>query len=152
MDIAINDGPESLEGGDLVVISGYGAPVVGEIPLLHVRKNTTAGTSALAGVVDKAYTVQLAAEGGADKQDATSPNTTIAAGEHLTVVTLGSYKTVKVDADSGGPIRPGSLLVASPLPGHAMATDAPSCGTVIGKALGAMESGTGVMPIMVTLQ
>jgi hypothetical protein len=52
-----------------------------------------------------------------------------------------------------GPILPGDLLVASSTPGHAMkAGPEPPVGTVIGKALGALESGTGVIQMLVTLQ
>jgi len=59
---------------------------------------------------------------------------------------------VKVTAENG-PILPGDLLVASSTPGHAMkAGPNPPVGTVIGKALGALQSGTGVIQMLVTLQ
>ncbi len=59
---------------------------------------------------------------------------------------------VKVTTENG-PIRPGDLLVASSTPGHAMkAGPNPPVGTVIGKALGALQSGTGVIQMLVTLQ
>lgn len=59
---------------------------------------------------------------------------------------------VKVTA-ANGPIQPGDLLVASSTPGHAMkAGPNPPVGTVIGKALGMLQSGTGVIQILVTLQ
>lgn len=55
--------------------------------------------------------------------------------------------------DEGGPIRPGDLLVSAPTPGHAMrAPDSPRAGTVIGKALGHLESGTGRVEILVMLR
>jgi hypothetical protein len=59
----------------------------------------------------------------------------------------------KVTAENGA-IRPGDLLVASSVPGHAMkATDRMKMvGAVVGKALGALESGTGVIQVLVTLQ
>lgn len=173
VDIAINDGPESLETGDLVVVTGYGEPVAGEIPLVRVRKNTTAASSAIIGVVDQPFTVpppEPAGDGlelsvpGAEEDRSTQAlpgptaaraslydGTGIAPGEYLSIVTLGSYKAIKADA-TAGPIRPGSLLVASPEPGHAMAADSPACGTVVGKALGGLDSGTGLIPVMVTLQ
>ena len=65
------------------------------------------------------------------------------------VVTLGSFRAVKVDA-SFGAIRPGDLLVSSPTAGHAMRHDDPKVGTVIGKALGSLKDGRGTIPIMVT--
>jgi hypothetical protein len=59
---------------------------------------------------------------------------------------------VKATAENGA-IDPGSLLVASATPGHAMKADTrPATGTVIGKALATLEGETGVIPMLVTLQ
>jgi len=66
---------------------------------------------------------------------------------------------VKVSAENG-PIRPGDLLTASSIPGHAMkaspltvngVTFYPS-GVIIGKALQGLDDGTGVIQALVTLQ
>ncbi|MCH7681601.1 hypothetical protein IID10_19930, partial [candidate division KSB1 bacterium] len=57
----------------------------------------------------------------------------------------------KVSAENGA-IQPGDLLVTSSLPGHAMRDDKPSVGTVLGKALGSLTSGTGVIRVLATLQ
>jgi hypothetical protein len=59
----------------------------------------------------------------------------------------------KVTAENG-PIHPGDLLVISPLMGYAMkGTDrSRMLGAVLGKALGTLESGTGVINVVVTLQ
>ncbi len=66
---------------------------------------------------------------------------------------------VKVSAENGA-IRPGDLLTASTIPGHAMKatpltlngiTFYPS-GVVIGKALGTLKSGTGVIEMLVIVQ
>jgi hypothetical protein len=59
----------------------------------------------------------------------------------------------KVDADFG-PIEIGDLLTTSSTPGHAMkAVDAAQAfGTVIGKALRALPTGRGEIPILVSLQ
>jgi hypothetical protein len=57
----------------------------------------------------------------------------------------------KVSAENG-PIRPGDLLVTSATPGHAMRDGAPVVGTVLGKALEPLESGTGSIRVLVTLQ
>ena len=57
----------------------------------------------------------------------------------------------KVTAENG-PIRPGDLLVTSSIPGHAMRDADARAGTIVGKALGALGSGTGVIRILVTLQ
>lgn len=57
----------------------------------------------------------------------------------------------KVSAENS-PIRTGALLVTSTTPGHAMRDDDPKNGTIVGKALGSLNSGTGVIEVLVTLQ
>jgi hypothetical protein len=59
----------------------------------------------------------------------------------------------KVDA-SAAPIEVGALLTTSDVPGHAMrATDqVRMMGSVIGKALGSLTGGRGLVPILVALQ
>ncbi len=57
----------------------------------------------------------------------------------------------KVSAQNG-PIRPGDLLVTAFEPGHAMRHDNPRAGTILGKALGSLDHGTGVIRVLVTLQ
>jgi hypothetical protein len=55
---------------------------------------------------------------------------------------------------SGGPIRPGDLLTTSNRRGHARrVTDhAQAQGAILGKAMGTLEEGTGLVLILVTLQ
>jgi hypothetical protein len=55
--------------------------------------------------------------------------------------------------DENGPVRRGDLLVTSSIPGHAMRAG-PSVrpGTILGKALGAVEQGRGVIEVLVTLR
>jgi hypothetical protein len=57
----------------------------------------------------------------------------------------------KVSAENGA-IQPGDLLVTSSIPGHAMRDDDPANGTILGKALGSLDAGTGVIKVLVTLQ
>jgi len=59
----------------------------------------------------------------------------------------------KVSAENGA-IHPGDLLVTSSLRGHAMkGTDRQRMlGAVVGKALGSLEGGSGVIQVLVTLQ
>jgi hypothetical protein len=62
---------------------------------------------------------------------------------------------VYVQADAGnGPIRPGDLLTTSSLPGCAMkVTDHTRAqGAVLGKAMSALEEGTGFVLVLVSLQ
>lgn len=58
----------------------------------------------------------------------------------------------KVSAENGA-IRRGDLLVTSSMPGHAMrAGDNPPQGAVLGKALGELKAGVGVIYVLVALQ
>ncbi len=59
----------------------------------------------------------------------------------------------KVTAENG-PIHTGDLLVTSSIPGRAMKGTDPSrlTGAVVGKALGNLDSGTGTIEVLVTLQ
>jgi len=172
-DICVSVDEEPLEQGDVVVVVGYTTPVLGDIPVMQVRKATSAYATGVVGVVDVRQVVEEPnAEEEALLSDPTSTRApkarvhipdrdiqTVQRGDYLLVVTLGAYKAIKVDA-SYGPIRPGDLLVTSPHAGYAMrATPTyimgypvyPS-GTIIGKALGSLERGTGVIPVLVILQ
>ncbi|HUS17232.1 MAG TPA: S-layer homology domain-containing protein [Chloroflexia bacterium] len=68
-----------------------------------------------------------------------------------TVVTNGTYQTVKVDA-SFGAIHVGDQLVASAHAGYAMKADDKATGIVLGKAMGNLESGTGTVTVLITLK
>lgn len=59
----------------------------------------------------------------------------------------------KVDATPSS-IKIGDLLTTSHTKGHAMKADDPynAFGTVIGKALGSLERGIGMIPVLVALQ
>jgi hypothetical protein len=65
-------------------------------------------------------------------------------------VALSGVTLCKVDA-AYGPVQPGDLLTSSPTLGHAMRSDSPRPGSLVGKALEPLESGTGVIRIAVTL-
>ena len=162
VDIALNDGRDSLELGDVVVITGAAEPVLGSIPVPRVRKASSANSTGVIGVVDRQF-VTPSKEVSTQETEAESPgyfaDSTvsmaegggIARGEYVGVVTLGSFRAIKVDA-SYGAIQPGDLLVSSDNPGYAMRATNPQVGTVIGKALGSLDSGTGVIPVLITLQ
>jgi hypothetical protein len=79
--------------------------------------------------------------------------TSAAPGGYCSVVTLGAYKAVKVDA-SFGAIRAGDLLTTSAHAGYAMKVQnkAAASGAIIGKALSSLASGTGTVTVMVTLK
>jgi len=68
-------------------------------------------------------------------------------------VALSGRVYVKADASSG-PIGPGDLLTTSATPGHAMKVPlaVEARGAVLGKAMSRLESGTGLVLVLVTLQ
>jgi len=78
-------------------------------------------------------------------------------GEEL--IAVAGRVPCKVDAKYGA-IHPGDLLSTSDTPGHAMKAKPVQIdgiefyrdGTVLGKALGTLETGTGVIEVLVTLQ
>jgi hypothetical protein len=81
---------------------------------------------------------------------------------HIMVTILGyaaAFRTdgtrlemrIKADAKYGA-IHRGDLLTTSATPGHAMLAADPKIGTIVGKALESLESGTGEIKVMVTLQ
>jgi len=78
--------------------------------------------------------------------------TSVKSPDEVPMAMVGIVPT-KVSAENG-PIRTGDLLVASSTRGYAMkGTDRSRLvGAVIGKALGSLDSGTGVIEVVVTLQ
>jgi hypothetical protein len=74
----------------------------------------------------------------------------VAARYELVPVALTGIVPCRVSAENG-PIRPGVLLVTSATPGHAMRDDNPRPGTILGKALESLESGTGTIKVLVAL-
>lgn len=74
-------------------------------------------------------------------------------GTHRVPLTLAGRVPVKVSAENG-PIKPGDLLTTSKTPGHAMrCPSATQCvGAIVGKAMGTLSSGTGLLPVLITLK
>lgn len=200
VDAMQNVGTEILQPGDVVTIVGNGASVLGKIPVVQIKKATSAYDTGVVGVVDQVlYVPDAATKAAYDAQEATlraaqvarnkadaaahaqgphakpdysqiqMPTTHISDADgvmhaiegatevtpngYANVVTLGSYQAIKVDA-SFGPIKAGDLLTSSTHAGYAMkVTDrALANGAVIGKALANLPSGTGTIPVMVTLK
>lgn len=125
-----------LEPGDVLVIGPDG----------QLARSTKAYQPTVVGV----YSTQPGFVGGAE------------AGKNFSELNLSQIRKaplaimgvvpVKVSAENGA-ISPGELLVASAIPGHAMkAGRDPSVGTVIGKALAGLDSGAGVIQMLVMLQ
>jgi hypothetical protein len=79
-------------------------------------------------------------------------NDTGARTDQRPLLALVGQVPVKVSAENGA-IQPGDLLVASSTPGHAMkAGPNPPVGTIIGKALEKLNSGTGLIKMLVMLR
>ncbi len=66
-------------------------------------------------------------------------------------VAIAGVVTCNVDATYGA-IWPGNLLVTSPTSGHAMRTESPLPGTIVGKALEPLEKGIGTIKVLVMLR
>jgi hypothetical protein len=148
VDVARNGGTESLAAGDLVVVTGVTDPVLGAIPVPLVRKADAGASTAVIGVVDAVYRLD---DGEPVRITGSAERGIIHPGDYLTIVTMGAFATLNVDATYGA-IQPGDLLVSSATPGYAMRAESPEVGTVVGKALEALEAGTGAIAVMVTLQ
>jgi hypothetical protein len=155
VDVCLNDGSDPLETGDVVAVVGVSEPVMGEIPVMRVVKATAENASAVVGVVDQRFVMEEENGESLARPDTAVPqlatNNAIQRGEYLSVVTLGAYKLIKVDASTGA-IQPGDLLTPSPNPGYAMRAPDASPGTITGKALEALETGQGTIAVYVTMQ
>ncbi len=160
-DIVVNGGAEDLECGDVVDIIGVAEPIMGDVPVIVVQLSRTKGSRSVLGPVDCALTLTEVGD------EESSPlarlqyksqqfhahhrEGTIGPGEYGRVVTLGAFKSIKVDADRT-PVRPGDLLVSSSTPGFAVAiseNEDAQTGTVVGKALAAVDAGRATIPVLV---
>lgn len=75
----------------------------------------------------------------------------LARGEHYVALTGRVYALASA---ANGPIAPGDLLTTSSIPGHAMKATDPRAtpGSVIGKAMSALDAGSGLVLVLVGLQ
>ena len=124
--------PEGIEEGSVVVIDREGA----------LRESEEAYDRKVAGVISGAGNYRPGIL--LDKQQSQ---------ENRRPVALVGKVFCKVDAQYS-PITVGDLLTTSPTPGHAMKAVDPAraFGAVIGKALGDLPAGKGLLPILVCLQ
>jgi hypothetical protein len=147
----------------LVEIVGAEEALLGDIPVIAVRRASSARPSAVLGPIGHAITVPAASARAAlpagesslarmQEEERARPRRgegAVEPGAYGNVVTLGSFRTLRVDA-SYGAIEVGDLLVASPNPGYAMVDHDARTGTVVGKALAAWSGGAGEIPVMVS--
>jgi hypothetical protein len=125
-------GAEEIQPGTVMVINEEGA----------LKASERAYDTRVAGVISGAGALKP----GLILGRTTSPN------QRVPIALLGKAYC-KVDA-SPLPIQVGDLLTSSPTRGHAMKAVDPlqSFGAVIGKALKPLESGQGLIPILIALQ
>jgi hypothetical protein len=116
----------------------------GEILVIGLDGKLTRSTQAYQASVVGVYSTQPGFLGGA------GDDTDLTGKIPLAVVGVVS---AKVSAENGA-IQPGDLLVASSTPGHAMRGEGVELcfGRTIGKALEGLDSGTGIILVLVMLQ
>ena len=66
-------------------------------------------------------------------------------------VAIAGIVPVKVSAENGA-IERGDLLTTASIPGHAMKATDPQIGSILGKAMGELDEGTGLIEVLVMLQ
>jgi hypothetical protein len=127
--ISAEGDPAAFEPGDVLVISS--------VQDRAVAKSTRANDPSLAGV----YSTNPGFVGGGSMQD--QPG-------YVPVAMMGIVP-VKVTA-ANGPIHRGDLLTTSDIPGYAMLATDPQFGTILGKAMGELLEGEGVIEIQLLLK
>ena len=152
----LNDGAAALQPGDLAAVSGLAEPLAGSSqPILRVHR-AVAG-EAVVGVVQARGVRSQSTRNGRTLESIDRAEGDVQPGDYLFLVVYGPAQ-VKADA-SAGAIAVGARLTAAArsgyaralqtrtLDGMAVAEAAPS----VGIALGTLDSGTGLIPIFVTL-
>ncbi|MBN1536509.1 MAG: hypothetical protein JW908_07240 [Anaerolineales bacterium] len=166
LQVVQNDGKETLELGDVVVVTGIGKSLSeNTAPIIRVSKASEINSTGVLGVVASSYSADWLLEetdptgASIHKNDIPLANSNpIAPGEYLLVVVQGPAQ-VKASAVSGA-ILAGDLLSCAEAKGYAVkashitvngiSTTIP--GTVFGKALEALDEGQDLIYVFVTLQ
>jgi hypothetical protein len=146
----VNRDSVKLERGDIVVLhptpSSQYCGSGGRVPLIEVQLADSAFDTHVCGIVDEPA---LAASKLRDLDRTKLGNVQVGL-----MVTLGAYAFCKVDADIA-PVSPGDLLTTSPTRGHAQRLEPDlevGPGGIIGKALGSLAKGKGLIPVLVSHQ
>lgn len=129
--IVLDPQGEGAEAGDVLVIS----PNLDRAVVLANEPYSTA----IAGV----YSTEPGFIGGGNAEEDVAEN-------RIPVAIVGIVP-VKVSAENG-PIHRGDLLTSASLPGHAMKATEYVPGAILGKAMGELESGTGVILVLLLLK
>ncbi|GAB4481901.1 MAG: hypothetical protein Kow0088_24470 [Anaerolineales bacterium] len=128
--IAVDPNSGDLEPGDVLIIS----PNVDRA----VALSNTPYSTVIAGV----YSTEPGFIGGGGTEELTDGRIPVA---------IVGIVPVKVSAENG-PIQRGDLLTSASLPGHAMKANEYIPGAILGKAMGELKSGTGVIQVLLMLK
>jgi hypothetical protein len=109
-----------------------------------LRLSATSFDRTVAGVISGA--------GGVNPGMLLTQEGTVADGKHPVALTGRVY--CYVDADANGSVKPGDLLTTSETAGHAMRAgdDDRTHGAILGKAMSSLDSGRGLVLVLVSLQ
>ena len=152
VDTFINGSGQKLKTGDIVKLKG--SPITrfygqnNKIPVTSVTLADKENDTMTIGIVDSEA---MPLPNTPDTRTEPEDPTTIPPGGELYVVTLGAYAHCKVDATTA-PIQIGDLLTSSANPGYAKKATNPQIGSIIGKALEPLASGTGYIAVFVNIQ
>jgi hypothetical protein len=164
--VAQNDDSRDLETGDVVAVSGVGAPFAGgDTPVPRVQKAGQANGTAAVGVVYRRLVAEEEVEeverdGQVERRTrvhARSGEGPVAPGDYLLLVVMGPAQ-VKAGASPEG-IRPGDLLTAAADEGQSAKAEPVEVGgaafyapgTIVGKAMEPLR-GAGLIWVWVTLR
>lgn len=140
---------------DYIYAGGIQAPAVDVAEYMPVAEDVTPGTVLIIGADGRLRPSVTAYDTRVAGIVSTAPGMTLGSrvegnpGEET--VAVAGRVPCRVDARYGA-IHAGDLLATSDTPGHAMKVSDPRTGTVLGKALGSLERGTGTIEVLVTLQ
>jgi hypothetical protein len=140
---------------DYLYAKGTQVPAADVAEYMPVTENVTPGTVLVIGEDGKLKTSTTAYDTGIAGIVSTAPGVTLGTKEGGNpgeqIIAVAGRVPCKADT-SNGPIHPRDLLTTSRNPGYAMKATNPQVGTVLGKAMGTLESGTGTIEVLVTLQ
>jgi hypothetical protein len=151
--IGLNDGPDALEVGDLVAVSGVSDPLAGATaPLLRVQRASADNAGALVGVVQsRGRLAGTQGDPGQEIDNVVAAEGPAAPGDYVFVAVQGLVQ-VKVEAE-GGAIQAGETLVLAGSPGgHAARVLEGNKRLHVGRAMEGLERGAGLIWVMVDLQ
>jgi hypothetical protein len=152
----VADGPEPLEAGTLVAVSGQAEPLPqGGEALIRVRAADSREWTGVVGVVAGRMALQAAP----DKEDLqlASADGPAGPGDYVAITVLG---VAQMWAEPGAGLAAGQRLTASAQPGRVRALQTRTVegivvaegAAVVGVALGPVDEATGLVPVMVTLR